>query len=220
MRPLPGKRERNKRARKEALYQAALELFRRQGFDATRVEEITHAAGLAKGTFFNYFPNKEAVLLYISERHLSRLGAALVQEEGETPPPAPFGLAALKRMLHALAHSVEADRDLIRLAVNRAMTIAYLAPQRAGGRATFSELAAILIQQAQRRGEIRPDLSPDSVAALLEGLYYQQLAIWCQQDFNFDLGQRLEAMVDLLVRGIGSQDRDTRQAGCGRDPGH
>jgi hypothetical protein len=53
-------------------------------------------------------------------------------------------------------------------------------------------------------GEIHPGVDPQLVAQMLEGLYYQQLVIWCQEDFGFDLGERLGQVVDLLLIGIGA----------------
>ncbi len=41
---------------------SALALFRRDGFDATKIDQIVDAAGVARRTFFRYFPTKEAVL--------------------------------------------------------------------------------------------------------------------------------------------------------------
>lgn len=41
---------------------AALELFERQGYTATSVTQIAQAAGVSRGTFFNYFTGKEAVV--------------------------------------------------------------------------------------------------------------------------------------------------------------
>jgi len=65
---MSGKREIAKYERRERLYEAALSLFRSQGYDATTVDQITRRAGLAKGTFFNYFPTKDAVLRYLGAR--------------------------------------------------------------------------------------------------------------------------------------------------------
>jgi AcrR family transcriptional regulator len=198
-----GKRESNKRRRKETLYLVAMDLFREQGFDETRVEDITQAAGVAKGTFFNYFPTKEDVLLYIGERQMSRLGAALSNGSGAKLSQERSSVAALKFLMRALADSLEEDRDLVKLAVNKAMKIAHLAPS-SGGRFSFSGLVAILISRGQRSGEIHPDVDPELVAQMLEGLYFQQLVVWCQEDFSFDLGERLEQVVDVLVIGVGN----------------
>jgi AcrR family transcriptional regulator len=199
-----GKRERNKRARKESLYSVAIDLFRRQGFDETRVEEITQAAGVAKGTFFNYFPTKEDILLYITERHMSRLGATLNNGTGARLSREQSTIEAIKFLMHTLADSLEEDRDLVGLAVDKAMKIAHLAPATHKGRFSFQGLIAILVARGQRSGEIQPEIDPELVAQMLEGLYYQQLVLWCQQGFAFDLGERLDQVVDVLVTGIGT----------------
>ena len=53
------RRERKKREKRERLLAESLRLFRNYGYDQTTVAQITRAAGVAKGTFFNYFPTKE-----------------------------------------------------------------------------------------------------------------------------------------------------------------
>jgi AcrR family transcriptional regulator len=207
------KRANNKEMRKENLYSAAVTLFRQRGFDETRVEEITQAAGVAKGTFFNYFPTKEDVLLYIGERHMTRLGAAMSNGAGKQLAQERSAIAALKTVLHALAHSLEEDKDLVRLAVDKAMKISHLAPN-ASGRFSLQGLTVLLIRRAQRAGEIHPAVDPELVAQMLEGLYYQQLVIWCQEDFGFDLGERLAQVVDLLLVGIGAHSATPVTATC------
>ena len=203
MQHIPGKRQANKQRRKEDLYSVAMDLFRRQGFDDTRVEEITQAAGVAKGTFFNYFPTKEDVLLYIGERHMSRLGSALNNGTGRRLSEERSAVAALKLLLRTLALSLHDDRDLVRLAVDKAMKITHMAPASEGRRFGFQALVALLIRRGQQTGEIHPAADPALVAQMIEGLYYQQLVIWCQENFSFDLAERLEQVVDLLIVGIG-----------------
>ncbi len=63
--------EKNKKERtKERIVSAAIVLFRENGFDSTTVKEITEAAEVAKGTFFNYFPTKESILQTLIEERL------------------------------------------------------------------------------------------------------------------------------------------------------
>ncbi|WP_209125748.1 FAD-dependent oxidoreductase [Alkalihalobacillus sp. BA299] len=63
--------EKNKKERtKERIVSAAIVLFRENGFDSTTVKEITEAAQVAKGTFFNYFPTKESILQSLIEERL------------------------------------------------------------------------------------------------------------------------------------------------------
>ena len=56
------RRERKKGETRERIFKAACKLFRHKGFEATTIDEIADKADVAKGTFFNYFPRKEAVL--------------------------------------------------------------------------------------------------------------------------------------------------------------
>ena len=60
----PSRREKHKSRTRQALRQAALELFAAQGFDTTTTEEIAERAGVSVRTFFRYFPTKELVLFY------------------------------------------------------------------------------------------------------------------------------------------------------------
>ena len=58
------RRDQHKSRTRQALRQAALELFAAQGFDATTTEEIAERAGVSVRTFFRYFPTKELVLFH------------------------------------------------------------------------------------------------------------------------------------------------------------
>src|SRR5579885_360706 len=77
------RRERQSSERRERLFRAALDLFARKGFGETTVEDITNAADLGKGTFFNYFPSKEHILLAFGEMQLAKLKAAVEESRSE-----------------------------------------------------------------------------------------------------------------------------------------
>ena len=59
---MSGLRESKKRAVRKALFETAIRLFEEKGYDGVSVSEIVAAAGVAKGTFFNHFPNKADIL--------------------------------------------------------------------------------------------------------------------------------------------------------------
>src|SRR5689334_25078067 len=61
------RRERKKEETKERIFNVAMKLFKSRGFEETTVDDITEKADVAKGTFFNYFARKEAVLGYLWE---------------------------------------------------------------------------------------------------------------------------------------------------------
>ena len=62
-----GRRERTKAANRAALVAAARDAFGELGFEAVGVRDIVRRTGLASGTFYNYFPDKEAVFRAVVE---------------------------------------------------------------------------------------------------------------------------------------------------------
>jgi AcrR family transcriptional regulator len=98
-------------ARRAQIVEAAARLWLRDGFDATSVEAIARAAGLAKGTVYLYFPSKEA-LLDDAVRRYSLVPAfeALSRELAGTPPE-----QAIPRIARELWRRLREQAPLVRL---------------------------------------------------------------------------------------------------------
>lgn len=74
-------------ARREAILEAAVEVFAERGYHAARVSDIARAAGVADGTIYLYFKNKEDLLLSIFEDKMALLRqGALAALEGVDDP--------------------------------------------------------------------------------------------------------------------------------------
>jgi AcrR family transcriptional regulator len=65
--------------KKEKILEAALELFREQGFEGTTMRDVAQRAGVATGLAYYYFESKEAIVLAFYERAYAELGPALEQ---------------------------------------------------------------------------------------------------------------------------------------------
>ena len=65
--PVAGRRERTKAANRAAILEAALAVFAEAGYDAAGVRDIIRRTDLASGTFYNYFPDKEAIFRALVE---------------------------------------------------------------------------------------------------------------------------------------------------------
>jgi len=189
------RRESAKFERKERLSAAALMLFRSQGYESTTVDQIARRAGLAKGTFFNYFPTKDAILRYLGSREIGRLGAASLAVRDSS------ALGKLRHVMYALGTSLEKDHDLVCLIFRRGISVPELLAGNAGG-FSLQPTASLLIRQAQRAGEINRDLDPDMLAAALDALYLQQMVRWCEAARIYPLAERLVGIVDLLLLGV------------------
>src|SRR5246127_2182870 len=84
--PRSDRRERRRLETRERLYRAALELFGERGFLETTVEDITEAADVGKGTFFNYFPTKEHVLATFGAERIALIERAHERAKSSSEP--------------------------------------------------------------------------------------------------------------------------------------
>src|ERR1700756_3047474 len=86
--PSPDRRQRRSAEIRERLFRASLALFAKKGFAEATVEDITNAADVGKGTFFNYFPSKDHIVLAFGEMQLGKLEEAIrVARSANEPMP-------------------------------------------------------------------------------------------------------------------------------------
>ena len=169
-----GRRERRAAETRLRLFRCALQLFAQHGFPNVTVEDITEAADVGKGTFFNYFESKDHVLGVMAEIQLGKVREALQQARagkrsiravlsqlfgrvGEEPGRSPeLGRALLSSFLAS---------DRIRELLDRNMT---------EGR----RMAAEIVELGQQRGEIDPKLKKDQVALHFQQTFLGTLLLW------------------------------------------
>lgn len=191
------RRELNKRYKRQRLLEESLRLFREKGFEQTKVSDITRAAGVAKGTFFNYFPTKERVLLALGEQMLGKVQQVEAMElfsSGSTR-------GKIKALFHALANGLDTDRDLVREMVYRGLRLPDLID---GDRARldFRSMLILVIEHGKRQREIESKIESAFIADTLYMLYFQQIVNWCSDDFSTSLETQLDKVVDLVFDGI------------------
>jgi AcrR family transcriptional regulator len=182
---------------RERLFRSALDLFAKKGFAETTVEDITNAADLGKGTFFNYFPSKEHILLAFSEMQLAKLQSA-VEQARRTSEPMPSFLRSLGELM-----TQEPTRNP---AIIRAILQAYLSstPVREAMLDLQKRVLALhseMIQLGQQRGEIRDDLPAVEIAQVFRQTIFGTLLIWTLYG-DGSLLSRMEASFDVLWKGL------------------
>jgi AcrR family transcriptional regulator len=146
-------------ARRADLLDAARRIFAARGYHDTTVEDITRAAGVAKGTFYLYFQEKRAIFLAIIRELLDTIkaiGASVAVQAAPGEHPLAFlarGEAAALRLMELF----QANRDLARLAARESMGMdpALEAMIRDFYR-EVAEIEATNIRVAQRLGLLRP----------------------------------------------------------------
>ena len=187
------RRERKKRETRRRLVKAGLRLFREKGYDATTVEQIAEAADVAKGTFFNYFETKEAILPVLAEWRLRQLSDALSPEQGAPASP----VARIKLALCLVAEDPLSDPVMMRRLFAARRHRLDVRPVHA-----LTDLLADQVRQAQAAGEIRADLDPAYLGGVIRALFFQQLMTWHCGYRPAPLPELLDRVVDLLIDGV------------------
>jgi AcrR family transcriptional regulator len=195
--PLPDRRQRRSAEIRERLFRAALALFTKKGFAETTVEDITEAADVGKGTFFNYFPSKDHILIAFGEMQLAKLEAAIaeVRRTKESIPQFMRSLGA--RMTQEPARNPE---------IMRALLQAYLSttPVREAMLDLQKRVQALhtqMIRLGQEQGEIRSDLPAEEIAYAFRQTIFGTVLIWSLYG-DATLHSRIESAFNLLWTGI------------------
>jgi len=194
------RRERKKLETRQALLEASLALFREKGYRATTVEEITDRADVAKGTFFNYFASKEALLDDLAVWHIGRLRTALDVSQGAPASP----VARIKLLMRLTHEQVAQDIRLFRRAFASHLRHPPAPPHR-GKRELFGILTE-LVAEAQACGEIRKGVDAGLVADLLRMAYFRRIVTCCDNGGEPPPVERFEQIVDLLMDGLAGQE--------------
>ncbi|HKW33495.1 MAG TPA: TetR/AcrR family transcriptional regulator [Candidatus Acidoferrum sp.] len=205
----PDRRQRRSAEIRERLFHAALGLFGKKGFAETTVEDITEAADVGKGTFFNYFPSKDHILIAFGEMQLAKLEAAIA-EVRRTNEPVPQFLRSLgTRMTQEPARNPE---------IMRALLQAYLSttPVREAMLDLQKRVQALhtqMILLGQEQGEIRNDLPAEEIAYAFRQTIFGAVLIWSLYG-DATLQARIESAFNLLWTGIAARSDVTHsQAG-------
>jgi len=201
-----GRRVRRQAQTREGILRAALGLFARQGFFATTVEQITEAADVGKGTFFNYFPTKEHVLAGFGELQLTKVKAVLGAVGGQPVS------AALRRLMHELAVEPGKSPALVRSLLGANLSSKPLRQLMKRNLGRGRRLLTDAIRAAQRRGEIRRELGAAELAWHFQQVYFGTLLLWALHPPS-NLARRFEETFEVFWGGVG-----TGSAGRGEEP--
>jgi AcrR family transcriptional regulator len=194
--------ERKKKRTRQKIVQAALPLFRQHGFDATTMEEIAEQADIAKGTLYNYFPAKEAILsAYIQSafeaKHDERIGRLR---------QLPDTRARLTLILEELIQGIQSQPEIFeRFFAYRVQNIVSLrkAPEERSG---IELLAAEIIRLGQQSGEVRTDLPAGLMEDQVEFVFVEVAKRYYLEPETFEPAGVIAGCVDLFMNGIAKEN--------------
>jgi AcrR family transcriptional regulator len=201
--PLGGRRQRRAAETRIRLFRAALGLIAERGIDKVTVEDITEAADVGKGTFFNYFPTKEHVLGVMAEIQFAKANeAAALALDGDRP---------IREVLHQLVLRLgeEPGRNpkLARAFISSFLACAAVRETIKSTMIEGRRVLAALVAQGQRRGEIDAALEAEKAAVALMRASMGTILFWSLHE-EPSLSECLEATFQFVWRSMAATGKE------------
>ena len=208
--------ERRPDARSAELMDAALEVFARNGYRNTRLEEVAEAAGVTKGTIYHYFDTKEALLLSVC-RHYQSLAFDRAEEvlRDRSRPPS----VRIRLLVEKLFGNVTPRGRLLMALLVRG--VAHDVPRvhddwLANGPMLLWTLVAQLVEEGQTAGEFRLGADGEVAArVLVSGLMLQ--LIWQQHApaepaLAVDEARLIDSSIEQFLAALRPTDSESKEA--------
>lgn len=195
------RRERRRVQTGQRILETALRLFAEQGYANTTIEAITEATDIGKGTFFNYFPSKEHLVIAFGEMQVAKVVAA-----ASSKPAKKSIRDVINRMVKSIVFEWKGNQRLLRTMFGTILSNEMLSLRFAKLLALGRRNVALLFEEGQRRGEIRSDIPPPVLARMLQQTMLGAQLVWSSHS-DLDLIKWIDQSVALLWSGVGIPDR-------------
>ena len=186
--------------KRRLLLAAAVRVFARKGYHASRVGDIAEEAGVAYGLLYHYFQSKEEVLLTVFRETWRALIATIrsVEEAGDPPRE------QLRKVAEILLRSWRRDPDLVRVLVLEVTRSQHLPGEMDEIVESFAAIQEI-IERGQADGTIRADLDARLASYVFYGAVEELLTGWVLgrlPDSEEEVARAERTLVEIVTGGL------------------
>jgi len=160
--PLVSRRDRKKERTRRGIYEAAMRLFSRSGFESTTISGICEEADVGRGTFFLHFPSKAALLYEFNQQIAEEFRTTLKEPRA----PARTELCALVDHISA---ALVAQAEIMTAMLSEFFASPDVLGTISEQGTALPELVAEIVVRGQERGEFCRTLDPRLAAASFLG---------------------------------------------------
>ncbi|MBX7219833.1 MAG: TetR family transcriptional regulator [Blastocatellia bacterium] len=183
----------------EAILRAAITVFARNGFFNSKVADIAREAGVADGTVYLYFKNKDDLLLSIINEALDEANERIRREMAELTDP----LEKLYRIAELHLGLMGNDRDLaIVFEVEIRHSTKFMEEFSATRLSEYLRMVREIIEEGQRTGRFRTEINPQIATKVFFGAMDEMVTNWILSHKAYNLVDYARPVVDLLFRGF------------------
>ncbi|MGD1975583.1 MAG: TetR/AcrR family transcriptional regulator [Desulfobacterales bacterium] len=193
--------KKNKNNKYHLILEAAVKVFARQGFYQSTVAQIAREAGVADGTIYLYFKNKDDILVnffqYKTKQVFERFRVEVNRAENS--------LDKLHNLIRRHLAEFQRDRDMAILYQVGTHQIDRLAEDQIREMSKmYQDLISEIVEAGQQEGRIRKDLYVGLVKRFILGGVDEVINTWLHSEREYDLVSMADPLVELFVRGIGT----------------
>ncbi len=181
---------------RELILGHAAALFARSGYPGTSMNEVAQACGLSKPTIYHYFRDKYALLVDITDGHMTRLQALVDEVQSMGLPPEPRLRMLIERFVQEYAHARHAHRVLTE-------DVRFL--QDDDRQRVLGKERAVVETFAQAVAQLRPDADGAGLSKALAMLLFGMMNwmfTWLRPDGSLDHEAMAPVVADLFLGGL------------------
>lgn len=185
--------------KREAILRAATHVFAEKGFFNAKVADVAKAAGVADGTVYLYFKNKDDLLHSLFDRAMDEFIAEGQRELAALDRPED----RLRRIAEMHLERLGADRDLaIVFQVELRGSIKFMQEFSAAGFAEYLDIIRGTIEDGQKSGVFRKDLKPIVCAKMLYGALDEMVTNWVLSNKSYPLAPMADEVLKVFFGGL------------------
>jgi TetR/AcrR family fatty acid metabolism transcriptional regulator len=185
------------------ILEAAVKVFARQGFHQSTVAQIAKEAGVADGTIYLYFKNKNDILVQF---FIYRAKQVFVSFR-EAVDGAETSADKLRNLVRRHLAEFQRDKDgAVVYQVETHQNSRLAEAQIKEMSKMYRDLISEIVEQGQQEGAIRRDLYVGLVKRFIIGAVDEVINTWLHSDEEYDLVSMADPLVDLFLKGIGQSD--------------
>lgn len=192
------RRERKKEETRSSIIDCAIRLFKEKGFQQTSMEEIAELSDVSKGTLYNYFPDKESILVGYFQSVIADYGMDIkdAMMEGKDLKSKLYNLLDFKKGM--LGEDMELTGIYLKY---RMQTLFNSDPFDNPNRSGLENVVLQIIKEAQEKEEIRSDIPAITIARsfLLLTVNYFITSITAKETMEMDNFK--EQILELFLTG-------------------
>lgn len=197
---MASKREAAKQEKRERIIEAAVRVFAQKGFYTANVKDVARAAGVADGTIYLYFKNKDDLLISLFEHKMKNILLRFEEELKDIDDP----LEQLKTFIHVYFELIENDTELSGVfQVELRQSSKFLKDYHNQQFSNYLNMIARILDKGKAINFFRPEMDTNIAKIFIFGAIDEVARQWILgRDGKYSIKEAAEQTCDNIIKGL------------------